>query len=403
MEERVQKNKTYEELFICCSCAVLIGFLVSLAEVIFGKGLEFILHIRAQCALLLMIGLPFAGLFIVFLFDHWGKISRKGMNLVFEVDQGVSDWIPLRLVPFMIISTWLTHLFGGSAGREGVAVQIGATISHCIGRHIHYPNTSTIFLVAGIAAGFAGLFGTPIAAVFFAMEVLVAGTLKYRAMGPALVASFTAASVSSWFGLTRASYVIHFDFNLDLHLGICLILMGIVFGVIGGLFAHFLLSVKAIVQKKIENPYIRIFGLGVILAICMTLFGQGRYSNLGGNLIQSCMIDGNVYMYDWILKFVLTIFTLSIGFQGGEVTPLFSIGACLGFVLAPLFGLPPVICAALGYAAVFGSGTNTFLAPIAIGMEIFGYEYFPLFFIVCAVAYLTNRNQSIYALQQRAG
>ena len=350
---------------------------------------------------IMLLGLPFAGLAIVFLFDHWGRISRKGMGLVFEVDQGKSDWIPLRMAPFMVVSTWITHFFGGSAGREGVAMQIGATVSHYFGKYFRFKNSGVIFMVAGMAAGFAGLFGTPITAIFFALEVLVAGTLKYRAMSCAIPASFTAAYVSSLFGLHKSIFKIGNVAEPNMELSIKLLVLGILFGMIGGLFAFFLKHTKAFVTNKITNPYKRIFVMGVLVALLLFMFGQCRYSGVGENLIVASFTSEKIYGYDWILKLVLTILTLSAGFQGGEVTPLFAIGSSLGVVIAPAFGLDPLFVAALGYSSVFGAATNTFLAPIAIGMEVFGYQYFPFFFIVCAISYIANQNESIYALQRQ--
>ena len=349
----------------------------------------------------MLLGLPFAGLAIVFLFDHWGRISRKGMGLVFEVDQGKSDWIPLRMAPFMVVSTWITHFFGGSAGREGVAMQIGATVSHYFGKYFRFKNSGVIFMVAGMAAGFAGLFGTPITAIFFALEVLVAGTLKYRAMSCAIPASFTAAYVSSLFGLHKSTFKIGNVAELNMELSIKLLVLGILFGMIGGLFAFFLKHTKAFVTNKITNPYKHIFVMGVLVALLLFMFGQCRYSGVGENLIVASFTSEKIYGYDWILKLVLTILTLSAGFQGGEVTPLFAIGSSLGVIIAPVFGLDPLFVAALGYCSVFGAATNTFLAPIAIGMEVFGYQYFPFFFIVCAISYIANQNESIYALQRQ--
>lgn len=349
----------------------------------------------------MLLGLPFAGLAIVFLFDHWGRISRKGMGLVFEVDQGKSDWIPLRMAPFMVVSTWITHFFGGSAGREGVAMQIGATVSHYFGKYFRFKNSGVIFMVAGMAAGFAGLFGTPITAIFFALEVLVAGTLKYRAMSCAIPASFTATYVSSLFGLHKSTFKIGNVAEPNMELSIKLLVLGILFGMIGGLFAFFLKHTKAFVTNKITNPYKRIFMMGVFVAFMLFMFGQCRYSGVGENLIVASFTSEKIYGYDWILKLVLTILTLSAGFQGGEVTPLFAIGSSLGVIIAPVFGLDPLFVAALGYSGVFGAATNTFLAPIAIGMEVFGYQYFPFFFIVCAISYIANQNESIYALQRQ--
>lgn len=391
----------YDEIILKCFCGIFIGISVSLCEVIFGKGLNWILSFRENTGSIMLLGLPFAGLIIVFLFDHWGRISRKGMNLVFEVEQGKSEVIPLRMAPFMIVSTWITHLFGGSAGREGVAVQIGATISHYFSRYFRFKNSSIIFMVAGMAAGFAGLFGTPITAIFFALEVLVAGNLKYKALPCAVPASFTAAYVSSLFGIHKSAFSVSCDYLLTSEFGVKLIVLGFVFGIVGGAFAFCLKSAKHCTQKVFTNPYKRIFVVGFIVAILLFFLGQCRYSGVGENLIVLAFSKGTIYTYDWILKFALTICTLSAGFQGGEVTPLFSIGTCLGFILGPLLGLDPLFAAAMGYVCVFGSATNTFLAPIAIGLEVFGYALFPYFFIVCSVGYIVNKNESIYALQRQ--
>ena len=401
-KEKLRESfKVYDEIVLKCFCGIFIGAIVALCEVVFGKGLEWILNFREHMGCIMLVGLPFAGLAIVFLFDHWGRISRKGMGLVFEVDQGKSDWIPLRMAPFMVVSTWITHFFGGSAGREGVAMQIGATVSHYFGKYFRFKNSGVIFMVAGMAAGFAGLFGTPITAIFFALEVLVAGTLKYRAMSCAIPASFTAAYVSGLFGLHKSTFKIGSVSDLDVELSIKLLVLGILFGLIGGLFAYSLKHTKAFVTNKIKNPYKRIFMMGILVAILLFVFGKCRYSGVGENLIVGSFTLEKIYSYDWILKFVLTILTLSAGFQGGEVTPLFAIGSSLGVIIAPVFGLNPLFVAALGYCSVFGAATNTFLAPIAIGMEVFGYQYFPFFFVVCAIAYIVNQNESIYALQRQ--
>ncbi len=389
-KEKLRESfKVYDEIVLKCFCGIFIGAIVAICEVIFGKGLEWILNFREHMGCVMLVGLPFAGLAIVFLFDHWGRISRKGMGLVFEVDQGKSDWIPLRMAPFMIVSTWITHFFGGSAGREGVAMQIGATVSHYFGKYFRFKNSGVIFMVAGMAAGFAGLFGTPITAIFFALEVLVAGTLKYRAMSCAIPASFTAAYVSSLFGLHKSTFKIGSVSDLDVELSIKLLVLGILFGLIGGLFAFSLKHTKAFVANKIKNPYKRIFMMGILVAILLFVFGKCRYSGVGENLIVGSLTSEKIYSYDWILKFVLTILTL------------FAIGSSLGAIIAPVFGLNPLFVAALGYCSVFGAATNTFLAPIAIGMEVFGYQYFPFFFVVCAIAYIVNQNESIYALQRQ--
>lgn len=179
-------------------------------------------------------------------------------------------------------------------------------------------------------------------------------------------------------------------------------MLGVCFGVVGGLFAWCLKWGKKIAAARIEHPVKRIAIMGAALSVVFLLLWQGRYSGLGTNLISASFVDGaaGIRPWDWALKFALTVLTLSAGFQGGEVTPLFSIGASLGVVLGGLMGLPVPLVAALGYAAVFGSATNTLLAPTFIGAEVFGFAYLPHFFVVCAVAYLFNMDKSIYALQE---
>lgn len=379
-----------------------VGMIIGIIDTVFGKVLLKLTEIRGIYPYFLISLLPLAGIFIVYSFLKWGGSCSKGMNLVFEVGHGDEEIIPLRLVPFVILATWITHLFGGSAGREGVAVQIGATFSNWFGRHIpiKIKDAPRIFLVVGMAAGFAGLFQTPVAAVLFAMEVLVAGQLKYEALLPAVTASFVASTTSQMLGLSKFSCLLTFDFSLTGMLFIKLVLLGVIFGVAGGMFAWLLQKTKEFMTKKLSNPILKIALIGVVLSCLLLLLGKGRYSGLGTNLIENCFYNGTIYQWDWILKFIFTIMTLSAGFQGGEVTPLFAIGSSLGVLLAGLAGLPVTFVAALGYAAVFGSATNTFFAPVLIGAEVFGFNYLPYFFIVCAVSYIFNYNKSIYSLQK---
>lgn len=299
--------------------AILTGVLVGIIDAVFGRGLLAISDFRTVHYLYLIPFLPFAGLLITWLYHHFSETSLKGMTLVFETGQKKREDIPLLLIPLVMSGTWITHLFGGSAGREGVAVQIGAALSHALGRRFHLPKDSRIMLITGMAAGFGGLFQTPLAAVFFSMEVIVAGKIQYEALLPALI---------------------------------------------------------------------------------LFLLYNGRYSGLGTNLISAAFSGGTIYSYDWILKLLLTILTLAIGYQGGEVTPLFSIGASLGIVLGRILSISPVHCAALGYAAVFAGATNTLLAPVLIGLEVFGANDMVPFLIVCIFAYLVNGNKSIYGAQE---
>lgn len=392
---------SYKTELLLAVIGIPIGIIIGIIDSVFGQVLLKLSDIREMYYPYLIFFLPIVGMIIVFFYNRFGGKSGKGMNLVFEVGHGDEEVISLRLIPFVVSGTWLTHLFGGSAGREGVAVQIGATFSHWIGRHLKIKNAPQIFLVAGMAAGFSGLFETPIAAVLFAMEVLVAGEIRYEALFPALTASISAFVTSKLLGLSKFSFALTDSTDFSAELFLKLFILGIIFGIVGGLFAWVLKKANTFFAEKIKNPIIRIGIIGFVLSILLFVFYNGRYSGLGTNLIEKSFNGGTVYYWDWILKFILTIITLSAGYQGGEVTPLFSIGSTLGAVLAPLFGISVEFSSALGYVAIFGSATNTFFAPVFIGAEIFGFKYMPYFFIVCTVSYLFNFNKSIYSLQKR--
>ncbi|EOT44615.1 chloride channel protein [Enterococcus columbae] len=396
----MQLKDYYGEYLLLIALAIVIGLIVGVVDAYFGMILLKITEIRSLSPFLWIPFLPLVGLFIVFMYQKYGKTSSQGMGLIFEVGQGENKVIPFRLIPFIIGGTWLTHLFGGSAGREGVAVQIGATVAHTLGNKLNLMKFQTLLIVIGMAAGFAGLFQTPIAATFFALEVMIAGKFIYPALIPALVASFVASTTSHFLGLEKFQVYLAEPFDFSLFHFLLLAIVGIIFGVVGSLFAKSLSILKSKMAMWFKNPYRRVFIIACGLSVLLLLLYQGRYAGLGTNLITASFSGQHIYSYDFILKLIFTVCTLAVGFQGGEVTPLFSIGATLGVVLANILHLPVTLFAALGYAAVFGSATNTLLAPILIGCEVFGFEHFPSFFIVCAFAYFFNFNQSIYGKQQ---
>ncbi len=398
--------------------AVALGAVVGALMAFFGQVLLAVGALRDGHSIYFIPALAVAGVGIVQAYKKWGKGAERGMGLVFAVGQGKENHIPLRLIPMVAVGTWLTHLFGGSAGREGVAVQIGAALGHNISKKLPFENATHTMLVAGMAAGFSGLFQIPMASTAFALEVLIVGHMDLAALLPAAAAAFTACKVSNMLGLEKFGVDLNAlltgtdggvsvaglfmqNGSLDMNFVVKLALIGVLFGVIGGGFAKLLSLAKDFFAKKFPNPVKRIAIMGVTLSALFLLLWQGRYSGLGTNLIDMSfagagIADGGIQNYDWILKFTLTILTLAVGFQGGEVTPLFSIGSSLGAASAIMFGLPLPLAAALGYAAVFGSATNTLWAPILIGCEVFGFDTLPAFFVVCIAAYICNGGQSIY-------
>ena len=396
-------GETYRTIAILALIGIPIGIAVGAIDALFGRVLLAITAFRDAHPWQLIPFLALAGVAIAWAYRRFGKNTGRGMGLVFDVGHGTEPEIPLRLVPLIMGGTWITHLFGGSAGREGVAVQIGATLAHGIGRKLPLRDMGNTFLVCGMAAGFAGLFRTPLAACVFALEVLVAGRLEYRALSCALTASFAASMTSGVLGLEKFEVPLAEALAITPASLVQLCLAGIVFGLIGGAFAWCLAAAKR-QAARIGNPLVRIAIIGVALSVALLALWQGRYAGLGTNLISASFSGegtAGIFVWDWALKFALTVVTLAAGYQGGEVTPLFSIGASLGVVLAGVLGLPLELTAALGYAAVFGGATNTMLAPVLIGGEVFGFENLPAFFVVCAVGYLVNGNRSIYTGQTR--
>ena len=401
-EKKLQEAKElpYSVLLLLALIGILIGGIVGAIDAVFGRVLLYLTAVRTAHPWYFLPFLGLIGLAIVYAYRSIGGKSSKGMGLLFEVGFDEEKTIPKRLVPMAVATTWLTHLFGGSAGREGVAVQLGGAVSHWFSRFFHFSNKSRIFLLTGMAAGFAGLFQTPMAAILFALEVLIVGNLSLSALVPMTVASFTASLTSHSLGLEKFSHVISETLLLTPKLFIELLVLGLFFGLAGNLFAYLLARIKQLQARLFPNPYLRILVTGIVLSILFLSLHQGRYSGLGTNLIAASFSGQQIYVYDWLLKLILTVLTLSAGFQGGEVTPLFAIGSSLGVFLAGFFNLPAELVAALGYISVFGSATNTYLAPIFIGGEVFGYQNLPAYFIAATFAYVVNRRQSIYALQR---
>lgn len=402
MEKRLRRVAgSYGRVLVLVAAALPVGVAAGAADALFGRVLLAVSGVRAGWPLVCVPFLAVAGALTAWAYRRFGKGAERGMGLVFGAAHGQDQEIPLRLVPLVMVSTWLTHLTGGSTGREGVAVQIGATLSHWLGRRLPLRNAAPTFAVVGMAAGFAGLFRTPLAATVFALEVLAAGRLRYEALAPALAASLVASATSGALGLAKFEVAVPALAALDASATLRLALAGLAFGVAGGAFAWLLSRGKSVAARLLPNPVVRAAAMGAGLSVVLLVLWGGRYCGLGTNLIEAAIAGAgqDVLPWDWALKLALTVLTLSAGYQGGEVTPLFSIGACLGVVLAGPLGLPVALAAAFGYAAVFGAATNTFLAPLLIGGEVFGWANLPAFFVVCAAAYLFNMGKTIYAGQ----
>ena len=387
-------------LLALCAVAAAVGVAAGALAAVFGRGLLAIGAVRDAHPGRWLPFLPLAGAVIAWCYRRWGSRAGRGMGLVIDAAFDEEETIPRRLIPMIFLSTWATHLFGGSAGREGVAVQMGAALGRGAGRLLPMQNAKKLLLKAGMAAGFGGLFRTPFAAALFAVEVTAVGRLDLEALLPVLVASLAASWTSGALGLEKFTVELTGLPVLDGPMALRLACLGLCFGLVGALFAIGLGRAKAFLGQRMYNPVARAALVGAVVAVASLACHWGRYSGLGTNLITAAFAGGTVYWYDWLAKLLFTVVTLAGGFQGGEVTPLFSIGASLGVWLAPLAGVPVPVAAAAGYCAVFGAASRTLLAPALIAGEVFGWEFLPFGLLCCAAARVCSGGATIYPAQR---
>ncbi|MEO6851831.1 MAG: voltage-gated chloride channel family protein [Mucilaginibacter sp.] len=364
--------------------------------------------------------LPIAGVLIHFVYKLYGKSSEKGNNLIMDEIHQPGGGIPTRMAPLVLAATVVTHLFGGSAGREGTAVQIGGSIADFFGRlfKLNAKDTRTV-LMAGIAAGFGAVFGTPLTGAIFAIEVLAIGRLQYDAIIPCLIASIFADQTVALIGIHHTLYhidpfstkplfdipFIHFDYFLLAKI----VLASALFGLASYLFSIMVHGVKRISLHYIKKTWL-VPAIGGLIIIGLTiLINRQDYLSLGIDAqfadsvtIPSSFHQGGADTFSWLWKTIYTTITLGTGFKGGEVTPLFYIGATLGNTLSQLFNAPVGLFAALGFIAVFAGATNTPLACTFMGIELFGGEYALYFAIACFTAYFFSGNSGIYTSQRIA-
>jgi H+/Cl- antiporter ClcA len=395
--------------------AMVIGSMVALFLWLLNLGI----HFRFAHTWLLFL-LPAAGVLIHFIYKWAGSSSEKGNNLIIEEIHEPGGGIPKRMAPIILLTTVVTHLFGGSAGREGTAVQIGGSIAAMFGRWFKLNNVDMgVLLTAGIAAGFGAVFGTPLTGAIFAIEVLTMGRMQYDAFLPALIASFTGdLTVAAW-GVHHTAY--HIDvitttpyflsayLPLDIVLVSKIILSSVAFGLASYLFAVTVYEIKSLFLKLFKKTWmIPILG-GLIIIALTYILGKPDYLSLGVDAqypgavtIPSAFHAGGADTWSWLWKTIYTTVTIGTGFKGGEVTPLFYIGATLGNTLAALLNTPVSLFAALGFVAVFAGATNTPLACTIMGIELFGGEHALFFGIACFTAYFFSGHTGIYHSQRIA-
>lgn len=380
--------------------AMVIGAATGALDMLFASVLSVLGAFRTSHPYLLIPFLPLAGLFLIWYGRRWGRDSFSAMDESFHAAFGETARLPWRTIPFVMLSAWITHFFGGSAGRAGVAVPMGAVMANHMGAFLRNRRARRILLLSGMAAGFGGLFQTPVAGVFFAMEILTSGGFDNAAFLPALAAAWCAYFTASFLGMERLTLTIADPLPFDPASVILLAGCGILFGLTGGTFAWSMKWARSFLAAHMRNPYGRIALCGAFVAAASLLIHDGRYSGLSLSVTAAAFTGGVIYSYDFLAKYILTIVTRASGYQGGEVMPLLCIGASLGAALSPILGIPAPFLAACGAVGVLSGATSTLLAPLALGMELFGWSAMPFFFTVTVMARAVNQNQSLYGLQK---
>lgn len=344
--------------------------------------------------------LPLGGIVIGYIYMYYGKGSRKGNDLVLEhIHHGQGD-IPLRMGPIVFICTFITHLLGGSTGREGAAIQMGASISEGVNRLFKINKIDRrILIISGVSGGFGSAFGTPIAGTIFGMEAIMIGKTRYEALIPCVVASFVGHYVATAWGIQHEHFIIKKIPDISTINLVKVMGLSIIFSFTSVLYSQIRHQIKILCDRYLKNLMKRAFVGGVIIIALTYLIGSRDYLGRGLPMVNRAF-EGNVPPFAFLAKIVFTAITMGTGFRGGEVIPLFFMGATLGSTLSTLVGLPPSFLAAIGMIAIFAGAANTPISAFIFSIETFNGQGISYFFIACVIGFIFSGHHGIYASQK---
>ena len=385
-------------LFKWLFCSVVCGCFIGSVGAVFHLMLGYVGNLRVEYPFLLF-GLPVAGIIIVFMYNIVHEAGNRGTNLVITAIQS-NDEVPGRVAPLIIVSTLLTHLCGGSAGREGAALQVGGALGNTFAKLFKFDEKDTrIMIMCGMSACFSAVFGTPMAAAVFSMEVISVGIMHYSALVPCVISSLTASMLARHFGAMPEVFPIT-DLPALTALTVGqIILAAAAFAAISVVFCIALHLSEHTYKKYIANPYLRVFVGGLIVVLLTLLLHTNDYNGAGMPMIARCF-EGSVPPWAFMMKIIFTAATLGAGFKGGEIVPSFFIGATLGCVIGPILGLPAALCAGCGMVGVFCGVTNSPITSLLISFELFGFEGMPYYLITIAVSYMLSGYYGLYSSQK---
>lgn len=380
-------------IFFGILCGALVGTIAS----IFAIAIRFGTQLRVAHSQLLF-GLPVAGLVIVYAYHRLGFAKDGGTNTILEAIREGKE-VPLRMAPLIFLGTVLTHMFGGSAGREGAALQIGGSIGHGLGQVLHFQKSDTKrVIMCGMSAAFAALFGTPLAAAIMPIEISTVGIMYYSSLVPCVLSSLVAFYIAQAFGLAGEAYRIGRIPPFSLPSALLTVLLSVLCALAAILFCTMMDKVSRLLRRFLKNDYVRAAVGGVIVILMTLAVGSQTYNGAGANIIELCF-EGDaskVFLLAFLLKMIFTAVTLGSGYKGGEIVPSLFIGATLGMHFGNLLGISPSLAAGLGMGALFCGVTNCPIASLLICFEMFGFEAMPYFLLVIAFTYLFSGNFGLY-------
>lgn len=377
--------------------SVVIGLLGGFVGTVFHISVEKVTLVREAQPLMICF-LPLAGLLIIFLYKTF-RLENKGTNNIIEKVR-TDEKIPFMLAPLIFIGTTITHLFGGSAGREGAALQLGGSIGYQIGKVFKLDEKDlSIIVLCGMSAVFSANFGTPITATLFALEVISVGVIYYAALLPCTIASVMACQVAIHMGVSPDAFHIDYIPQISLSVVTRTVILACLCAVVSVIFCVALHKTEQWFKRVLPNEYIRIFVGGLCIVALTFLVGSTEYNGSGFLVIERAM-TGHVLPEAFLLKIIFTAITMAVGFKGGEIVPTFFIGATFGCFAGSLMGLDPGFAAAVGLIAMFCGVVNCPIASVMLGLELFGADCMVLFVVVCAVSYMLSGYRGLYSSQK---
>lgn len=378
--------------------SVLSGILIGGAGTIFHYCMTWANETRLTYPALILL-LPFCGLFIVGAYHVLHDEKDTGTNLVLAAIHS-GKHIPLKMAPLIFISTIMTHLFGGSAGREGAALQLGGSIGNTLGRLLKFDEKDQhIMIMCGMSAAFSALFGTPMAAAIFSMEVVSVGIMHYAALVPCVISSLTAKGIAAYFQVSPEQFLLTELPEFNLTNAITISILAMLCAGISTIFCIMLHSGEKLYKKYLPNPYLRIFTGGTFIIIMTLLVQNQDYNGAGMPIIERCF-ENDYVPYAFLLKMLFTAVTLSAGFKGGEIVPSFVVGGTFGCLFGNLVGFCPTLCTAAGMGAVFCGVTNCPITSLLICFELFGYQGMPYYLLSVALGYMLSGYYGLYHSQK---